>query len=318
MWIKFWRHPAQRFVCSVDAGTGAGAGAGDGGAAAAAAAAAAAGANGAGANGGGDPWYQPHVASGKLDKETLAWLDGKKFPSDIDALKSGALADKMVRDRNVIPRPNKDKLGEWEGWSALGFDPDKNKYAATIKPPKLPNDAPHDAALFDAFVGFAHELKAPPAIAEGLIQKMSDFVNGRLSALASDGIKAREKLDGELHKEWGTDYDVKVEGAIRAAKAFGLTADASSDLEKIIGAPALLKFLDGLGAKLGEGGLVQNDGLGGTGALTPASAEAELRRIEADKDFMRAFTNSRDPGYKDAKAKWQRLTEIAAKGKAQK
>src|SRR5580700_3687332 len=78
----------------------------------AAAAAAAADKGGGGGGGGGDPWYQPHVAT--LDKDTLAYLDGKKFPTMIDALKSGAQSDRMARDRNVIARPDPAKLGEWD------------------------------------------------------------------------------------------------------------------------------------------------------------------------------------------------------------
>lgn len=302
-------HAGQRALCSAEGDAGAGAGG------------AAAGA-GAGTAGAGDPWYQPYVP--QLDKETLGWLDGKKFADPVMALKSGALADKMARERNVIAKPDPAKLGEWEGWQALGYDPDRAKYGAGIKPPKMPNGAQHDAALMDDFVSLAHEQKIPPAMAEKLYHGLTEKVNGRLSTLASNGVKATEAMESKLRDEWGTDYDQKTELARRAARAFGVGADDTSELARIFGGDEegakgsvrLLKLFADIGAKLGEGNLVTADGLGGAAGMTPASAEAELRRLEADQNWLKAFTDSRHPQHKDYKAQWNRLTSIAAKGQA--
>jgi hypothetical protein len=304
MKLKAFRDPETRFFLTIEAAPGAAPGAGD--------APPGAGGGGEAAPGGspgGDPWYQPHV--GSLDKDTLAYLDGKKFPSMLDALKSGAQSDRMARERNVIARPDPEKLGEWEGWGAMGYDADKAKYAAKIKPPKMPNNAQHDAGLMDAFVGFAHENHVPPAAAEKMFHGMNDFVNARLSELASKGIKDSEVLDADLRKEWGTEYAQNQELARRAFKAFGVGVDDSSELEKVIGSPRLLKLFNAIGKKMGEANLVSSDGFGAADT-SPATAEAELRRLEGDDNFMKIFRDPRHPQQKDHKAKWMRLVAIAA------
>ena len=290
-------------------GTGGNAGGGNGGA----------GGTGGGGTGGagggsGDPWYQPHVAS--LDKDTLSYLDGKKFPSLLDALKSGAQSDKMARERNVIARPDPEKMGEWDGWSVFGYDADKGKYGAKVKPPKMPNNGQHDAGLFSDAIDIGHELKMPPSMVEGFVQKMSDKINGRLSAAASDGIKNREKMMETLRGEWGTETDQRTELAIRAGKAFGLSFDDAAALEKLTGDAGLLKLFYRIGSKLGEANLVGGDGAGGASTMTPASAEAELRRLEADPEFLAAFRDRRHPQHEDKKAQWQKLTERVAEGQA--
>jgi hypothetical protein len=305
MWLKLFRDPLDRLLCSLGEEGGGGGGQGAGGQGAG-------GAGGAGAGGGQDPWY--HGFKDKVKPDTLAWLDGKKFQGLEAALDNGALSDRMYRERNVMPRPDADpaKLKDWEGWGALGWNADKAAYAKGITPPRQPNGGEHDAGLFDAAVGFAHEHRMTPGQAQGFIQNLSDFVNGRLAEAQSRGIASSKELDTALRGEWGDKYNVNVEMATRAAKAFGLGADTAAELEKLVGSPRLLKFMHALGAKLGEGNLVQNDG-GGSAGTSPATAEAEIRRLEGDPEFIKAFTNARHPAHLDAKAKYDKLIETMAK-----
>ncbi|HZU87926.1 MAG TPA: hypothetical protein VE993_01590 [Stellaceae bacterium] len=268
------------------------------------------GGGGPGAGGGGDPFYQPF--KDKIKPETLQWLDGKKFPSLEAALDSGALSDRMARDRNVVAKPDLAKLGEWEGLSVFGYDPDVGKYGAKIKPPAQPNNGKHDEGLFDAFVKSAHKRFVPPAMAEGLMQDLSDFVNARLSETASQGQKAVAELEATMRKEFGQDYEAKKELAVRAFRALGIGADDASEIEKVIGSPRLMKLGITLGEKLGEGNLVASDGTGGAPA-SPAAAEAELRRLEGDDAFMKIFMDRRHPQNADYKARWQKLADLAAR-----
>jgi hypothetical protein len=131
--------------------------------------------------------------------------------------------------------------------------------------------------------------------------------------MESEGIKAREALDKQLRGEWGDKYDAKVELAKRFAVAFGINADDAAELEKIIGAPRLLKFFAAAGEKLGEGNLVTADGLGGTAGMTPAAALAEMRRLEGDAEWVKIFRDARHEQNADYKARYERLAAIAAK-----
>lgn len=283
----------DRFVCSIDGGAGGGGGT---------------------PLAGGDPWYQPHVAT--LDKDTLSWLDGHRFGGVTDALKSGANAERLARDRNVITRPDPQKLGEWDGWAALGFEPDEGKYKGAVKPPKMPNNGQHDAELMDGFVKLAHGMKLPPQMAEGLYHGLTDMVNKRLEGAAAAGAKATADLEAALRSEWGADYDLKRETAVRAARTLGIGADDLAELEKITGAPRLLKLMERLGSTALEGRMVNADGTAQAGgALTPAAAEAELRRLEGDTAWVKVFTDPRHPQNADYKARYNQLIGIVAKGR---
>lgn len=294
----------DRIFCSADGAAGGAGGAGG--------AAGGGGAN-SGASAGGDPWYQPHVQ--KIDKDTLAWLDGKKFGTLEDALKSGAQADKMARDRNVIARPDPAKLNEWDGWSALGWEADAGKYKAAVKPPKMPNGAQHDAELMDHALGLLHGEHVAGASAERIYHGLTDFVNKRLEAIAGQGARANEQLEETLRGEWKENYDINREIAQRAARTLKIGADDMAELEKVIGSPRLMKLFHQLGTTALEGKLVNPDGTTPAGGMTPAAAEAELRRLEADKEWLKGFTNSQHPQHADFKARHLELVAIVAKGK---
>ncbi len=302
LWERYFAHANFNQAGGDGAGGGAGQGGGAGG-----------GGAGPGAGGAGDPWYQPHLAS--LDKDTTAWLDGKKFGSLVDALKSGAQADKLARDRNVIPRPaDVKKLDEWAGWKELGFVEDPAEYAKGIAPPKMPEGQQHDAEMLSAFVKAAHAAKLPPGMAQALYHQMSDFINQRVEAFRAQGAKATADLQAALDKEWGADKERNVELAKRVVRTFNVKADTLAKLEDALGgAPDLLRFMHAIGSKLGEASLVTGTG-SGSGALSPGAAAAERRRLEGDPAWMKVFTDPRHPQNADYKARYNELIAMEAKG----
>ncbi len=287
-------------------GTGGGTGGGGGGGG---------GAAGGGNNGGGggDPWYQPHLAS--LDKDTTAWLDGKKFGSVTDALKSGALADKMARDRNVIARPaDLAKLETWDGWKDLGWLEDAAQYVGKIAAPKMPEGQQHDAEMLQAFVKAAHGQRLPPGVAQSLYHAMSDFINQRVEGFRAEGSRKTADLQTTLDREWGADKEKNTELAKRVVRTFGVNADTLAKLEETLGgAPDLLKFMHAVGARLGEASLIGGQG-GGGGKLSPGAAAAERRRLEGDPSWMKVFTDPRHPQNKDYKARYNELVALEAAG----
>lgn len=291
------RHVRSKLFCSIE-------GAGDGGA----------GGDKGGDNkgGAGDPWYQPHVAT--LDKDTLAWLDGKKFSDPVAALKSGALSDKMARERNVISKPDPAKLGEWDGWAALGYEPDAAKYKAAIKAPALPNGQTPDAALLDAFATITHGLKLPAALAQPIYDGLNKVIGERLQGIEAKGATDLAAMQAALDKEWGADKGVNTEIALRAARFLKIGADDLAELEKITGSPRLMKLMHQLGSTALEGKLINDDSGGGARVMTPAAAEAEIRRLEGDAAWLKVFQDPSHPQQKDYAAQRMALFEIITKG----
>jgi hypothetical protein len=290
---------------------------GDGGGdAAAAAAAAAATAAAAGAGGGGDkgaggggadkPWYE--AADYGFDGDTQKFFQAKNYPDIKTALNSLPQFERIARDRNVISKPNPEKLAEWEGWETLGWKKDIKDYA--VKKPALKDGQVLDEAMFSTFVQDAHELRIPLAAAQALFEKQFGKAYERIAAMDAAGAGNKAKLETDLKAEWGDNYDANMERAKKAMKATGLGMDGSAKLEKLIGSPRLAKYFSGLGEKLGEDKLVS--GTGG-GPQTPAAARAQRMALEGDPEWVKVFNNPRDPRNKDYVAQRQALIELEAR-----
>jgi hypothetical protein len=267
---------------------------------------------GGGGGGGGDPWYQPYA--GELDKDTLGWLDGKRFPKIQDALKSGAAAERLARDRNAISRPaDMGKVLEWEGFKELGWNDNEGDYLKGLTPPKMPNGQQHNAELLDVFGKAAHKLRLLPAQATPLYQALTDHINKIGEDFAAKGAREAQELEASLRKEWGLDYDKRGTEAKRAAASSGIPVDALSKMESALGTGLFMKVWDSIGKLTGEAKLITGEG-GSGGDMTPAQAAAERRRLEGDPAWMKVFTDPHNPQRQDYAARRQKLIEIEAQG----
>lgn len=284
-----------------NAGAGAG---GAGGAGAGGAGGAGAGAGGAGAGGGDQPFYH---AFG-LDDDSRAFIAGKDFKTPADLVKSAMSADKLARERNVIPAPDLAKLGEWDGFEKLGWTKDLAAYK--IESPKVPEGVPYDKGMEAAFIKAMHEQRVPPTQAKGMLDFMVGLLAKETEAKTAQGARQLADLQTALRTEWGGNYDANNDMAQRAARALGLGLEDASQLEKITGAPGLMKLFQKVGALMGEDVLKGGSARGG-GAMTPDQAQAEQNRLEADPEFINSLRDPRHPQHKDNKARREQL--IAAK-----
>jgi hypothetical protein len=78
----------------------------------------------------------------------------------------------------------------------------------------------------------------------------------------------------------------------------------------------VIKMFAKIGAARAEPGSLRGGGdsrMGG--ALTPATAQAEIRALQSDTEFFKVFADRSNPGYRDAKARWDAL-HVAAYGRA--
>ncbi|MBI5112875.1 MAG: hypothetical protein HZA68_12980 [Rhodovulum sp.] len=274
---------------------------------------AAAGASGAGADpapaaSGGDapaPWH----ASLGLDKDTADWIAGHKFGDLKSALASARHFEKVARDRNVMAKPDPLKPGEWDGWSELGWKPDRKDYVVEPIKPKRGGEA--DAGLHAAIVDAAHAAKLPLDQTKAVYGAVVGHIDTMLEQVQTSGAKARQDLERDLRTEWGTSYDQNVELARRGAKTLGLGALETAELERITSSPVLLKAFYRLGVMVGEDRLA---GLDGGGSAAPQSAKAELDRLQADEAFMKVLDDPRHPLQAEYKARRNRLIERIASG----
>lgn len=266
---------------------------------------------GGGDKGGGDkgPWYAPL----KLDADAVKFVEDRKFTDLNTVFKSAISSDELARSRNVIPKPDPSKIGEWAGWEEVGWVKDPAKY--TPKAP-VPKEGEHyDPTMFNDFTALAHEARVPVAAAEkiysGMFEKMQARIKEMNGKQDTDQKKATADLDTALHGKWGDKYDANKDLSQRAVRALGIGKDNSALLEKIIGAPALLEMFHLIGSKLPEDTLAGSGG-GGTNE-TPAQLDAEINRLQADPLFVKALMDPTHPQHKQFKDQRQGLIDKLAK-----
>jgi hypothetical protein len=267
------------------------------------AAAAVAGANGAEANA---SWYAPL----KPDADTLKIITDHGI-ADINTFgKMFRDTSNLARSRNVWEKPDPKKpLTEWKPLTELGWNPDPAKYALA-DPKEVKEGIVVDKAVQLMVAKAAHKHGIPLPMAQGLYEELFNGFSEQIAAQAAKRAKDEADLAAGLDKEWGADKPRKTELSRRAMRYLGLGAEDANELEKILGAPKLVRLFNKIGDLIGEDKLVGGDIAGGGGLPESAAAiEAELNRLEADDKFVAALKNERHPQHNDFTA--QRAALIA-------
>lgn len=297
------------------AGAGAGASAAAGGAAAGAGAGAAAGASDAGAAGGdAAPWYKPF----NLEQKQVDYLNAKGAKNFGDVLKIAQDFEGVARQRTdaFIPKPDPAKLNEWAGWEMLGWNKDPTKY--TPAKPKVGEGQIFDETMFKGFVEDAHGLQLPADRVGALFEKSFGRMQARIAEAATaqktEQDNQAKALDGALRSKWGANYDANGTLAKRALKALGVDDKKADQLEKIIGAPALVEMFHTIGSKLPEDTL--NEGFQQQGGLTPEQARSQRLALEAKPEWMAIFNDQRHPQNTEYVAERQRLIRLESQKRA--
>jgi hypothetical protein len=115
----------------------------------------------------------------------------------------------------------------------------------------------------------------------------------------------------QLQKEWGKNYDGKLDYAKRAFAQF-----ASPELSQLMDEsglgnhPEMLRAFSKVGEILGEDSLVVGTGLGSS-QLSPQQAQEEIQALYSDKDFSASYRDNRDPGHSSAMKKMDKLYQSA-------
>lgn len=260
-----------------------------------------------GGQGGNDPWYKPH----NFDADTVAFIEGKKYPDLATMARSGMESDRVARGRNLLEKPADPKnTKDWKGWSELGWTAKLEDYK--LDPSKAKRQGiEYDAGMEERFRQVAHEARVPLPAAQALLDGVIGYQNEFVDRLQSAGAKSKADLETALRNDWGASYGEKSELAIRAAKHYDVPVDDLKTLDAIKGSPGLLKLFAKIGEDLGEDRL-KGAGGGGAGASS-ANPAAELDRLHADPEFMKSLRDQRHPLHKANNAKRDALLEQKAR-----
>lgn len=283
---------------------GAGGGGGGGGDAAAAAAAAAA----AGGGGGGDA--KPFYSTAGLDADGVKFINDRKFDGWAPLVKSAIDSDRVARARNLMDKPDPNKLSEWKGYSELGWVEDATKY--TIEKPKVgEGEVLHDG-MFATFTKAAHAAKLAPWQAKAVFEEMFKFGNTELKNMDTASAGEIKRAEDALQAKWGADFPRNKTLAARAMRHFGLGAKDSKLLDGALGSPGLVEMFHAIGDMIGEDKLPENGG-GGFGSGESIDAiEADKRKFAGDALKRKALGDPSHPQHKDVAAEWAKIGEREA------
>lgn len=252
------------------------------------------------------PWI------GELPEELQAIAKNKDWKSPLDAVASYQSLEKIMgaekagRPVIVLPEDEKDEAGWGKVFEQLGRPKEASEYGLD----KLDGADPDFAKwAADTFHTAGVSGKQAAAIAEKWQAYQAELVKQE-----DDQFAQTSKSDMEaLKKEWGGDFDGKVELARRLVQNIGagredLGADLAS-IERVMGTRKFMTFFADLGAKLGEdqlpGTRERGGNLGGS-----KSALAEIETLKTDKDFNRKM----QAGDATAKKRWDDLHQQAYGG----
>jgi hypothetical protein len=239
------------------------------------------------------------MPEGLRDEPSLQTFDS------VDKLaKSYVNAVKMIggKPENLITLPQEGESRD-SLWNQMGRPEQPNGYDFT--------EYGDDNGELDGFREFAHET--------GLSQEQADSILGLYNNIQeeenSDYVQQMEDMKIQtqinLQREWGRNYDGKLDYAKRAYGQFG-TPELSKLMDEsgMGNHPEVIRAFSKVGEMLGEDSLVIGSGLGGS-RTSPEDAKNEIQGLYRDKEFSEAYRDNRNPNHKTAMNKMDKLFKQA-------
>lgn len=115
-----------------------------------------------------------------------------------------------------------------------------------------------------------------------------------------------EREFAELKKDWGQDFDSKIELGRRFAAQAGIDADKLASIERVLGTKDLLSMFANMGARLGEDAMPAGRQRAEVQA-TRETALQEITKLKGDRDFQQKLSK----GDQSATERWDRLHKTA-------
>ncbi len=163
----------------------------------------------------------------------------------------------------------------------------------------------------DGFREFAHDTGLTQDQANNILKLYGDIQEEEQESHQNGLEELRTNTTMELQKEWGKNYDGKMDYAKRAFAQF-----ASPELSQLMDEsgmgnhPEMLRVFAKVGELMGEDSLVVGTGLGSS-QLSPDQAQQEIQALYSDKEFSKSYRDNKDPGHKTAMNKMERLFKQA-------
>ena len=161
-----------------------------------------------------------------------------------------------------------------------------------------------DPTLANAAASKFHELGLTEKQGQALTNWWAEQSQGLLDAQSAAQAQSAEQAIAELKNEWGNKYDENVELGRRAAREYGLDADALGKIENALGTKGLLDLMAKIGRGQGEAEFI---GQGKTSfGMSPEAARARIQALKGDAEWTQRYLK----GDADARAELERLHRL--------
>ena len=163
----------------------------------------------------------------------------------------------------------------------------------------------------DGFREFAHDTGLTQKQADNILNLYADNQEQEEAESVQQHKDLEVNTTMQLQKEWGKNYDGKLDYAKRAFAQF-----ASPELSQLMDEsglgnhPEMLRAFSKIGEIMGEDSLVVGTGLG-TSQLSPQQAQSEIQALYSDKEFSASYRDNKNPGHKQAMNKMDKLFKTA-------
>ena len=243
-----------------------------------------------------------NMPEGLRDEPSLQTFDS------VDKLaKSYVSAVKMIggKPENLIQLPQEGENRE-SIWNQLGRPEQPNGYNF--------DEFGDENGELDGFREFAHDSGLTQQQADNMLHLYNEIQEEEHNASTQQMEDMKVQTEINLQREWGRNYDGKLDYAKRAFGQIG-TPELSKLMDEsgMGNHPEVIRAFSTVGEMLGEDSLVIGSGLGGN-SMSPDDAKNEIQSLYRDKEFSEAYRDNRNPGHKNAMSKMDKLFKQAYQG----
>jgi hypothetical protein len=208
-----------------------------------------------------------------------------KYQGSIPALLKGALGLQSVAGKKFA-EPAQDwtpeQLAEYR--TARGIPANVDEYDISPDAASLPEGFQFNKDVYKPLAKLAHELNLSPAAMKKVAAQIVQIDKSRQEA-AIEMIREQDSKTIEgLKKDFGADYEKRVDRATRAGKVLGI--DTSVETNPIANHPVFIRALDRMAAMMGEDKLVTGDG---NPSLQPGKLKAKDIQTNPDNPLYKKY-----------------------------
>jgi hypothetical protein len=200
-----------------------------------------------------------------------------------------------------IPKEDAPKE-EWEKFhQKLGRPESADKYEFQV--PEYPNGIKPDENVLKGVKDILYQAGVPAKQAKQIAESYFNMEKGLVEKAIADNDKALKEAEASMKKEWGADYDSRLQSVNGFAERFADDNDKEA-IKKYGNDPAFIKMMYNLSKKVGED---TNTNKGGDGASQ--SKEALAKRKSEILKMDSPYWKPNDPAHEAVKAELRKINQ---------